>query len=352
MKKRILSALTAAAATIVSASAFDVKIDNIYYNIINGEYLEVTSAEPYPDEILYPKTETPPAQKTIARYRDDYAINDYSGDIIVPDSVEIETLGKRLEVRKIGHCAFFNAPNLESVTLPASITELGNSAFAYSSIKRLDMGDMTIEAIIGGVCYACRELSEVILPESLIYISESAFMTSGLKSITLPGKVRGLDSQVFAYTDLSEIKGLESVESYGYDCVQKTKLKQIIIYETIRNLCFSAFKDLEYLENVISMKTDPEDFDILSYYSMDSVFRNSNPDCTLWVPDESLELYKASSRWTSFFKDIRPMSQLGLSQTAAPDSENIRYFDMTGRQVDEPTPGHLYITDQHKKILY
>ena len=352
MKKRILSALTAAAATIVSASAFDVKIDNIYYNIINGEYLEVTSAEPYPDEILYPKTETPPAQKTIARYRDDYAINDYSGDIIVPDSVEIETLGERLEVRQISHCAFFNAPNLESVTLPATIKKLGNKAFACSSIKRLDMGDTTVGAITDDMCYACKDLSEVILPESLIHIGESAFMTSGLKSITLPGKVRALICKTFAYTDLSEIKGLESVESYSYDCFQKTKLKQIIIYECIRNLSFNAFKDLEYLENVISMKTDPEDFDILSYYSMDSVFRNSNPDCTLWVPDESLELYKASSRWTSFFKDIRPMSQLGLSQTAAPDSENIRYFDMTGRQVDEPTPGHLYITDQHKKILY
>ncbi|MDE5959646.1 MAG: hypothetical protein K2G59_05760 [Muribaculaceae bacterium] len=45
------------------------------------------------------------------------------------------------------------------------------------------------------------------------------------------------------------------------------------------------------------------------------------------------------------------MSQ-GLPQAAAPYSENIRYFDMTGRQVDEPTPGHLYITSDGRKIQF
>ena len=131
---------------------------------------------------------------------------------------------------------------------------------------------------------------------------------------------------------------------YGYASFSTTNISTVVIHEVVRKLS-NAFSHNANLKNVICHKSDPDDFD--GYFSVP----NSNPHCTLWVPDESLELYKASSQWPSFFKDIRPMSQ-GLPQAAASDPEDIRYFDMTGRQVDEPTPGHLYITDQHKKILY
>ncbi|MDE6461304.1 MAG: leucine-rich repeat domain-containing protein [Muribaculaceae bacterium] len=339
MKKRILSALTAAAATIVSASAFDVKIDNIYYNIINGEYLEVTAIIDYPI-CIGDQFGVAPMNQT------ERTPNDYSGDIVIPDSVSVDGYEKKLPVKTIRTSAFLNAQNLISVTLPETITDVGWSAFAQSSIKKLDMSKAKLQNIRSWTCYWCEDLVEVTIPDGIEYIGEGAFMLSGITEITIPDSTESIDGQAFVFCrKLTTIHGGKNVTEYGYASFSTTNISTVVIHEVVRKLS-DAFSHNANLKNVICHKSDPDDFD--GYFS----FHNSNPNCTLWVPDESLELYKASSQWTSFFKDIRPMSQLGLSQTAAPYSENIRYFNMTGRQVDEPTPGHLYITSDGRKIQF
>ena len=340
MKKRILSALTAAAATIVPASAFDVKIDNIYYNIINGEYLEVTAITDYPaysGDQLDVAPINPTASQTTP--------NDYSGDIVIPDSVTVDGYEKKLPVKTIRTSAFANTTELISVTLPETITRIGSSVFAHSSIKKLDMSKAKLQYIPSWTCYRCTEAVDVTMPDGLEDIGEGAFMQSNITEITIPESTEYIGNQAFMLCHkITAVHGGRNVTKYGYYCFSKTSLSTVVIHEALRDMS-NAFTLNINLKNVICHKSDPDDFD--GYFS----FHNSNPNCTLWVPDESLELYKASSQWTSFFKDIRPMSQ-GLPQAAASDPEDIRYFDMTGRQVDEPTPGHLYITDQHKKILY
>ena len=55
--------------------------------------------------------------------------NPYSGDITIPEAVYYN--GKTYGVTSIGIDAFENCISLTSVTIPNSVTSIGESAFAY-----------------------------------------------------------------------------------------------------------------------------------------------------------------------------------------------------------------------------
>ncbi|MDE7346226.1 MAG: leucine-rich repeat domain-containing protein, partial [Muribaculaceae bacterium] len=53
--------------------------------------------------------------------------NKYSGDIVIPSSVEYE--GQSYPVTLIGHQAFYYCTSLTSVEIPNSVTSIGDYAF-------------------------------------------------------------------------------------------------------------------------------------------------------------------------------------------------------------------------------
>ena len=76
----------------------------IYYNFLNN------------------KTEACVTNKT-----DSY--NDYSGSVVIPKEVTYNK--ETLKVTSIGEGAFYDCSSLESVTIPNSVTSIGDYAFAY-----------------------------------------------------------------------------------------------------------------------------------------------------------------------------------------------------------------------------
>ena len=73
-------------------------------------------------------------------------------------------------VRKVGNGAFRDCANIESVTLPSTVTEIGDFAF-----------------------YGCSNLGEVNLPVNLTTIGRQPFFDTGIESLALPAKVNSLD---------------------------------------------------------------------------------------------------------------------------------------------------------------
>ena len=83
-----------------SASAYDAKIDGIYYNLNSvGKTAEVT--------------------KNVE--------DKYSGDVVIPSSITSE--GQEYTVTSIGRSAFESCRGLTSVTIPNSLTSIGAYAF-------------------------------------------------------------------------------------------------------------------------------------------------------------------------------------------------------------------------------
>lgn len=106
MRNDFLAAVAAMAVGVATASAYDIKVDGIYYNIIDDEYLEVTGVDDYP-EYYGPYYESPGKRQAIKHTS--YLPNDYAGDIVIPDMVKIEGYEDALPVKTIRHCAFYGA---------------------------------------------------------------------------------------------------------------------------------------------------------------------------------------------------------------------------------------------------
>ena len=115
----------------ISALAYDVEVDGIYYDISENN-------------------------ATVTQYED------YSGRIVIPESITFEK--SIYSVTSIGDYAFWLCGSLTSVTIPNSVTSIGGSAF-----------------------YDCSSLTSVTIPNSVTSIGDLAFVNcSSLQSIIIP----------------------------------------------------------------------------------------------------------------------------------------------------------------------
>lgn len=183
--KNLLLALLAQLLTL-SASAYDVYINGIYYNRLSPTELEVTRGEG----------------------------QCYSGSVVIPSTVTYE--GRTFKVVKIGDEAFRWLFSLESVTIPEGVTEIGSNAF-----------------------WNANKMNNVVLPNSLVTIGESAFNTCiGLSSIYLPNNLKSLKKGAFWNCQcLKYIFIPESVTEIGDGAFYNCHGLQMAEFASIESLC-------------------------------------------------------------------------------------------------------------------
>ena len=129
----------------------------------------------------------------------------YTGDIVIPETITYE--GKEYTVTAIGQGAF-SQRDITSITLPNSITSIGNSAFVYC--KRLNSIVLPEKlTVIGDMCFAsCESLRRAVIPEGVTLIDNSAFNSCySLASLIIPNSVTRIEDWAFA-----GCKGLTYVE--------------------------------------------------------------------------------------------------------------------------------------------
>ena len=179
------------------AMAYDAEIDGIYYNF---EGTEAT--------VTYQRMES-----------GDY-YSDYSGDVIIPQSVTYK--GNTYEVTNIDYDAFKNCHKLTSVVIPNGVTSIGYGAFCYchnlasiqfpESVTDIDgyafEGTAWFDNQPDGVVYAGKvaykykgEMTEntaINITDGTVSISPYAFKDcNGLSSITIPGSVMNIGYSAF-----------------------------------------------------------------------------------------------------------------------------------------------------------
>ncbi len=121
------------------------------------------------------------------------AITDYTNT--VEKYIEIPSIftvnGQEVRVVNIEEKAF-SRKQLTSVTLPSSLTSVGNDAFSWNY------------------------LPSVVLPNSLTTIGQSAFFNNQFSSVTLPNSVTSIGADAFAWNNITSIS-LPAVDVIGYN---------------------------------------------------------------------------------------------------------------------------------------
>lgn len=187
---------------------------------------------------------------------------DYSGDIVIPEVVTYEDT--EYAVTKIADEAFAGCYELESITIPRSVTTIGYGAFIEcGSLTSLMLGEGV--KTIGSLAFAyCYSLESVIIPGSVTTIGDEAFFyCDGLTSLILEEGVKTISWYAFAW------------------CFS---LESVTIPESVTWIGEGAFQDCGNLSSITCTS------EVLPLEGEGNVF--SGVTATAYVPIASADLYE------------------------------------------------------------
>jgi len=139
------------------------------------------------------------------------AITKYVGS---KQTVRIPPTIQGLPVTSIGDRAFFFYNRLTSVTIPTSVTSIGESAFRGNQLTSVIIGNSVIS--IKNFAFQNNQLTSVIIPNSVISIGEGVFRDNKLTSVTIGNSVTSIGDIAFLNNQLTSVIIPSSLTSIGY----------------------------------------------------------------------------------------------------------------------------------------
>ena len=171
--------------------------------------------------------------------------------------------------------------SLQNITIPNCVTSIGESAFA-----------------------SCAGLTSISIPGSVTRIDDNAFSNcTGLTTITTGSGVKTIGNKAFyGCSGLTSIVVSEGCESIGDNSFASGgNIKHITLPSTLTQIGSIAFNTQKILD-VYNYAITPQDMS--SYSGMEYLFRGILSGASLYVPKQSLELYREADFWC-YFGNIR-----------------------------------------------
>ena len=291
----------------------------------------------------------------------------YTGDIVVPDSVEFED--KKYRVASVNQHAFSFSKDLRSVVFNSNV-DFPIDHYDYSTF---------------GHFYMCKDLQKVVYHDSLTVLDSHLGYCSNLQEIHYPSKLTSITSS-FNDTELTEFvlsnqdgykpsrfyirnsfrplykrnaqlpefhkitypkcDTLHLRYSYSYYDINSESEEYVVIRpckHIILDLCDFPFYRMVGIKSirVISQAETPPEILLINQIDRETVYRDN---AVLYVPDEAMEAYREAYYWRDF-GEIRPMSEYLREENAAVDRPVCEAAEMAEPQISlRSDRGELRIT--------
>ena len=152
------------------------------------------------------------------------------------------------------------------------------------------------KGIVGGAFCFCDLLTSITIPESVTYIGDYAFSRGSLTTIIIPknSQLTNIGFEAFSYcSNLTTITIPESVTSIENRAFQGcSSLTSITIPESIKNIGEYTFYGCSSLHDVYCYAITPPSTTSESFKNYSNI--------TLHVPAIALEAYKTTAPWSNF----------------------------------------------------
>ncbi len=290
------------------------------------------------------------------------------GDAAFRGVTSIRTIAFPENLTSIGNDAFNGCTQLTSIATPASLTTIGEYAFAdCRSLTTVELNEgletvglstfrkcnalttihlpSTIKSFGWSALYGCGGLQSITVEEgneaywsdglALIDAAEANLLTfaagATVKSYTVPDGVYAINSFAFQHTDNIETLNTNQVTEIGNDAIIGEKLADLTLGSRLYKLGNGAVELCPALTTIrLYSETTPQYAGIRDPFTSEIM-----TNATLYVPDQSVALYKQDMYW-SHFANIKPMSEAPESDiTTGLDGvtgQNEFIFDMAGRK--------------------
>lgn len=183
---------------------------------------------------------------------------------------------------------FFHDRNLKNgISIPSSVTSIGDGAFSKSGIRQLVIPN-TVTSIGSSAFRDCTVLTSITLPNGITTIEDNTFYDCvNLTDITIPDSVNSIGNSAFRMTDTgSANKGFLTVE----------------IGSGLASIGNNAFYGCRRLQSITIDAINPPTI-------MSDTFINTNFTFLIYVPDDSVLAYQTAENWMTYADRIKGISE-------------------------------------------
>ena len=197
---------------------------------------------------------------------------------------------------------------LTSYTVPDGITAVSGYVFGgFSNLLEIVLPDNLLS--IGSQAFSdCTGLTEMSIPESVNYIEGGAFRRcTNLEFINIPPQLTRISGELFsgdaALREVFIPENITYIGGYAFD--NCSSLTEITIPASVQTIGENAFYHCIGLESVTVEAVTPPT-------GGNAMFNDT--DCPIYVPEQSVDAYKAAEYWSTYADRIYP---IGTAITAS-----------------------------------
>lgn len=175
---------------------------------------------------------------------------------------ELETVNIPVTATYIGYQAFRNCTSLKSITVSNGVQTIDSTAFnGCTALEEVNLG-IAVTSIGKAAFQNCTSLTKVTLPKQLQSLGDGAFKDSGLTYVFIPKSLGDFvitmsHDYAMTYTDtpfqnvsLTTIEFEEGITSIPAIMFAKSKIKSVVIPDTVESIGVGAFERCYELETV------------------------------------------------------------------------------------------------------
>lgn len=238
---------------------FTINADGTTVTLTKGENVYSVSSITIPSTVEYNgKTYT---VTTIGYYA---LANAKVGTLVMPNSItEIESYACwrsglsnvtfSSNLKHIRECAFEEAP-ITQVVLHEGLETIGRNAFNMGANTKRCMTVLTLPnslTDIGEGAFAWEaSLTEVTIPNKITQLNNAVFEHCGLKSVVLPEGLKSIGDNVFTYCNLEEINFPSTLETIGDKSFQANNFTTIVLPDNIKEIGGNEFNSCGQLKSI------------------------------------------------------------------------------------------------------
>ena len=189
----------------------------------------------------------------------------------------------------------------------AAVSTIGTLFSGNTSIKTFDeLPQFTnITFFVSRAFENCTGMEHLILPESIVNVNYSYVFRfcSAQFDINLPKATGTIGDDYFFSSGIKRVINLGNVDSINFSVFRNCKnLISVILPAELKHIKNQVFQDSTSLEWIKLLAANPPILDNIQ------AFQNSN-DCSIYVPDESVEAYRTATNWSALSNRIKPLSE-------------------------------------------
>ena len=200
------------------------------------------------------------------------------------------------KIVSIGDEAFRYAFRNTTLEIPASVKEIGESAFSFSGISKIILNEGLVS--IGSDAFWASDLSEVVIPNTVTSIGTRAFCDCKFSGdINIPGSISIIESKLFTDSPIVSVTINEGTTQFEYFAFSGcSKLTTVNLPSTIQDMGYSTFENCLVLSNLYLRAQIPPS-------TRNDIFKGCNSEINIWVPRASVDAYK--EKWSAYKDNIK-----------------------------------------------